>query len=125
MFAASSYLRASFLGAQVMTRHPALQEAFDRLFEWLNAHELVGTDVRMFGAFYDDPATVASGQAAVAWAAVVNQTVDLDPRSSARSWEAASPSCSATRAVRAAHAAVRLSPQGVAEDVDDIYIPLA
>jgi AraC family transcriptional regulator len=56
-----------------------IKEAFDRLFGWLNEHKLVGPDVRMFGAFYDDPGTVAANKLRSRAAAVLSRTVDIEP----------------------------------------------
>ncbi|MEO8333507.1 MAG: GyrI-like domain-containing protein [bacterium] len=56
-----------------------IKDAFDRLFGWLNARNLSGTDIRMFGAFYDDPAIVAAGKLHSRAAAVTEATFDIEP----------------------------------------------
>jgi AraC family transcriptional regulator len=38
-----------------------ISQAFDRLGSWLGARNLLGTDTRMMGVYYDDPDTVAEG----------------------------------------------------------------
>ena len=54
-------------------------KAFEQLFEWLNAHQLSAADVRVFGAFYDDPRQVAPEKLRSCAAAVVNGDFDAAP----------------------------------------------
>jgi AraC family transcriptional regulator len=56
-----------------------MKEAFDRLFGWLGARKLVGPDIRMFGAFYDDPAKVAADKLRSRAAAVTDRKFDIEP----------------------------------------------
>ena len=54
-------------------------KAFTQLFEWLNARQLAASDVRVFGAFYDDPRQVAPEKLRSRAAAVTNGPFDVEP----------------------------------------------
>jgi AraC family transcriptional regulator len=56
-----------------------VKEAFDRLFEWLEGRKLTGPDIRMFGAFYDDPEKVAPDKLRSRALAVTSRTFDIEP----------------------------------------------
>jgi AraC family transcriptional regulator len=54
-------------------------KAFGQLFDWLNARQLAASDVRVFGAFYDDPRQVAPEKLRSCAAAVVNGAFEMEP----------------------------------------------
>jgi AraC family transcriptional regulator len=70
--------RLKAVGIEHIGPYTQVKEAFDRLFGWLEARKLAGPDIRMFGAFYDDPEKVAPDKLHSRALAVTDRQFDIE-----------------------------------------------
>lgn len=56
-----------------------INRAFDQLFGWLGARNLINAETRMLGIYYDDPAQVNAEELRSRACATLSQTITLEP----------------------------------------------